>query len=206
MAAYCGCVPRSAATRPYHHGDLRHAAIEEAVRAIEADGPGALSLRDVARRLGVSHAAPTHHFGDKAGLLTAVAAEGFRLLADELRRTYERTGDFREIGVAYVRFAVRHRPYFEVMFRPELYRDDDPELAQARKESASMLYGPVAEQPSAAEGRQVVEAGVAAWSLVHGLATLFLNGNLPAKLGKDPERIARTVAGYLFGPSAGRKR
>jgi len=186
----------SPAARPYHHGDLRHAAIQEAVRAIAEDGLGALSLRDLARRLGVSHAAPTHHFGDKAGLLTAVAAEGYRLLADELRRAYERTGEFLEVGVAYVRFATRHQPYFDVMFRPDLYHDDDAELTDARKQAADMLYGPLSEQ--AASERQVREAGVAAWSLVHGLATLYLNGNLPPKLGKDPERIARAVAAYLF--------
>jgi AcrR family transcriptional regulator len=191
-------VSRSEETRPYHHGDLRHAAIQEAVRAIAEDGLGALSLRDVARRLGVSHAAPTHHFGDKAGLLTAVAAEGFRLLADELRRAYERTGDFREVGVAYVRFATRHPPYFEVMFRPDLYHDDDPELTDARKQASSMLYGPVAEYPGVGSEREVMEAGVAAWSLVHGLATLYLNGNLPPKLKKDPEKMARSIAGYLF--------
>jgi AcrR family transcriptional regulator len=199
-------VSRPETTRPYHHGDLRQATIDEAVRVISEEGPGALSLRDLARRLGVSHAAPTHHFGDKAGLLTAVAAEGYRLLAEELRRAYERTGDFLEVGVAYVRFATRNRAHFEVMFRPELYRDDDPELTQARKESASTLYGPVSERPIAGDERQVVEAGVAAWSLVHGLSTLYLNGNLPAKLGKDPERIARSVAAYLFGPGDGRGR
>lgn len=191
----------SPAVRPYHHGDLRHAAIQEAVRAIDEDGLGALSLREVARRLGVSHAAPTHHFGDKAGLLTAVAAEGYRLLAEDLRRAYERTGEFLEVGVAYVRFATRHRAYFEVMFRPELYHEDDPELTEARKQSSSMLYGPL--EGDSGSGRQVQEAGVAAWSLVHGLATLYLNGNLPARLGKDPERIARSVAGYL---SFGRRR
>jgi len=191
----------SPAERPYHHGDLRHAAIQEAVRAIAEDGLGALSLRDLARRLGVSHAAPTHHFGDKAGLLTAVAAEGYRLLAAELRRAYERTGDFLEVGVAYVRFATRHQPYFDVMFRPDLYHQDDPELTEAREQSSSMLYGPVSKYPGAGSERQVREAGVAAWSLVHGLATLYLNGALPPKLGKDPERIARSVAAYLFAGS-----
>ena len=98
--------------------------------------------------------------------------------------------------MAYVRFATRHQPYFDVMFRPDLYHDDDAELTDARKQAADMLYGPLSEQ--AASERQVREAGVAAWSLVHGLATLYLNGNLPPKLGKDPERIARAVAAYLF--------
>ena len=104
--------------RPYHHGDLRRALLAAAVEMIAEAGPAALSLRALARRTGVSHAAPAHHFGDKAGLLTAVAAEGYRLLAAALRDAYERTGSFLEVGVAYVRFALEHQPYFEVMFRP----------------------------------------------------------------------------------------
>jgi AcrR family transcriptional regulator len=73
--------PASKDARPYHHGDLRRALLEAAVQAIAEVGPAAVSLRDLARRVGVSHAAPAHHFGDKAGLLTAVAADGFRRLA-----------------------------------------------------------------------------------------------------------------------------
>src|SRR6266536_5182875 len=72
------------AKRAYHHGDLRRALLVAAVEVIEESGPAALSLRDLARRAGVSHAAPQHHFGDKAGLLTAVAAEGYRRLATAL--------------------------------------------------------------------------------------------------------------------------
>jgi AcrR family transcriptional regulator len=184
--------------RPYHHGDLRRALLGEAVRTIAEHGPGALSLRDLARRVGVSHAAPAHHFGDKAGLLTAVAADGFRLLAEELGDAYRRTGSFLEVGVAYVGFAVRRRPYFQVMFRPELYHADDPELARARQRARELLYGPVSRPPVGASGDEAVWAGVAAWSLAHGLATLYLDGNLPASLGDDPEAIARSVAAYLF--------
>ena len=80
--------------RPYHHGDLRRALIDAAVGVIEHEGLAALSLRDLARRVGVSHAAPVHHFGDKAGLLTAVAAEGFSKLADALQRSYAETSSF----------------------------------------------------------------------------------------------------------------
>ena len=183
--------------RPYHHGDLPRALLEAAVEAIEEVGPAALSLRDLARRAGVSHAAPAHHFGDKAGLLTAVAADGFRRLAATLRDTYEATGGFLEVGVAYVRFAVTHRAHFEVMFRPELYRTEDPELVQARDAARAMLYPPAAEVTDSPDGGDV-RAGVAAWSLVHGLATLWLNQNLPPQLGDDPEQIAREVARYLF--------
>ena len=147
--------------------------------------------------IGVSHAAPAHHFGDKAGLLTAVATDGFRRLAATLRDTYEATGSFLEVGVAYVGFAVTHRAHFEVMFRPELYRTDDPELVRAREQARALLYPPAAEAASADGGDDVL-AGLAAWSLVHGLATLWLNHNLPPELGDDPEQITREVAHYLF--------
>jgi AcrR family transcriptional regulator len=106
--------------RPYHHGDLPRALLDAAVHAILEVGPAAVSLRDLARRTGVSHAAPAHHFGDKAGLLTAVATDGFQLLAATLGEAYQATGSFLEVGVAYVRFAATHRAHFEVMFRPEL--------------------------------------------------------------------------------------
>ena len=185
--------------RPYHHGDLPRALLEAAVQAIAEVGPAAVSLRDLARRTGVSHAAPAHHFGDKAGLLTAVAADGFRQLAATLRETYEATGSFLEVGVAYVRFAVTHRAHFEVMFRPELYHPDDPDLVRARDAARALLYPPAAEVTNSPDGGGGdVRAGVAAWSLVHGLATLWLNQNLPPQLGDDPEQIAREVAHYLF--------
>ena len=184
--------------RPYHHGDLPRVLLEAAVEAIAEVGPAAVSLRELARRAGVSHAAPAHHFGDKAGLLTAVAADGFRRLAATLGQTYEATGSFLEVGVAYVRFAVTHRAHFEVMFRPELYRTDDPELVRARDAARTLLYPPAAEANNSPDDGGDVRAAVAAWSLVHGLATLWLNHNLPPQLGDDPEQITRDVARYLF--------
>lgn len=184
-------------TRPYHHGDLRRALIEAALNTIEHEGLASLSLRGLARRVGVSHAAPVHHFGDKAGLLTAIAAEGFLTLARELTAEYAKTGSFLEVGVAYVRFAVHHRAFFAVMFRPELYHGDDPALNEARSHAREALYGPVSELPPEV-AREPYEAGLAAWSMVHGLATLLLAGNLPAEAGRDPGEIARSVASYLF--------
>ena len=184
--------------RPYHHGDLRRALLDAAIEAIAEAGPAALSLRGLARRIGVSHAAPAHHFNDKAGLLTAVAAEGYRLLAAALRDAYDQSGSFLEVGVAYVRFALEHQPYFDVMFRPELYHADDPEVVEARKAAGEMLYGPVRHLSDDDPDFDTLRAGVAAWSLVHGLATLYINGNLPPQLGDDPERMARSVASYLF--------
>src|SRR5215471_3340059 len=183
-------------TRPYHHGDLRRALLRAAVEAIGDAGPAAMRLREVARRAGVSHAAAAYHFGDKAGLLTAVAAEGYRMLTEELRSVRDARRSFLEVGVAYVRFAVSHRAHFEVMYRPELYRPDDAEVREARAAAAVFLYG------TAAPDARRLAAGAAAWSLVHGLATLWLNGNLPAQLGDDPEQITRLVAPYLRIPAS----
>ena len=182
--------------RPYHHGDLRAALLRAAVEAIGRAGPGGMSLRDVARRAGVSHAAAAYHFGDKAGLLTAVAAQGYRMLTQELQNARDSGRGFLEVGVAYVRFAVSHRAHFEVMYRPELYRPDDAEVREARAGAAVLLYGTAS--PDAGQ----LAAGAAAWSLVHGLATLWLNGNLPPQLGTDPEEITRRIAPYLTGPAS----
>ena len=189
----------TAAERAYHHGDLRRALIKTAIKVIQRDGLAALSLRELARQVGVSHAAPVHHFGDKAGLLTAIATNGFLMLAHELRRTYARTGSFLEVGVAYVRFAMRHRAYFEVMYRPELYHADDPALEAARGQTREVLYGPLADLPDMGQADRR-NAGLAAWSLVHGLATLLLTGNLPPDAANNPEALARSVAQYLFPP------
>ncbi|MFC4106775.1 TetR/AcrR family transcriptional regulator [Micromonospora zhanjiangensis] len=180
-----------AATRAYHHGDLRRVLLGAAAEVIGESGPGALSLRDLARRAGVSHAAPAHHFGDKAGLLTALATQGFDLLADALRAAGD---DLLEIGVAYVGFAVRHRAHFEVMFRPDLYRADDAELLAARNRTRRILRGGVARRT----GQDPDVDALAAWSIVHGFATLWLSGALPSQVGADPEAAARAVARRLF--------
>jgi AcrR family transcriptional regulator len=185
-------------TRPYHHGDLRQAVLTAAIAVLGESGPTQLSLRDLARRAGVSHAAPAHHFGDKAGLLTAVAAQGYQLLADTLTAARQRSADFLEVGVAYVRFAVDHRAHFEVMFRPDLYRPDDPEVATARQRAADALYGGVRSVAATGRGPDIPLAGVAAWSLIHGFATLWLNHALPPNLGDDPQTAARNVAAILF--------
>lgn len=184
--------------RPYHHGDLRRALLSAAVVAIEETGPTALSLRELARRAGVSHAAPAHHFGDKSGLLTALATEGFDLLSTALAAAQERTGSFLEIGVAYVRFAVDHRAHFEVMFRPELYDSAEPQLVAARQRAGAALSGGLATMPDAPVGDDAQAVELASWSIVHGFATLWLGGALPPDVGKDPEVAARTVIRRLF--------
>ncbi len=182
----------------YHHGNLPRTIISAALDVIAESGPSALSLRDLARRAGVSHAAPAHHFGDRAGLLTAVAVQGFGLLADALADAQQQTGDFLEVGVAYVGFAVGHPAHFSVMFRPELYRADDPELIEAKARAGQSLYGGAAPFAVGETGPGSQEAALAAWSLVHGFATLWLSGSLPAGLPADPRQAVRGVASVLF--------
>ena len=186
------------AKESYHHGDLRRVLLDTAAEAIAEAGPAALSLRDLARRAGVSHAAPTHHFGDKKGLLTALAEEGFDRLAAALRESRAATGSFLELGVTYVRFATTHRAHFEVMWRPELYHPDDPALAAARDRSGDALYSGVAELPDGPKDADVEEAGLAAWSLAHGFATLWLGGALP-DMPDLPDEAARAVLRHLTG-------
>ena len=177
--------------RPYHHGDLRHALLKSAATVIEEGGPSAMSMREVTRRAGVTHAAATYHFGDKAGLLTALAVDGYRLLGDALREAHEKRRTFLELGVAYVRFAVTHRAHFEVMFRPELYHRENEDLRTAKTITAALLYG------TGQASDEQLETGIAGWAIVHGIATLWLNGNLPERLGDDPEEITRSVASKL---------
>ncbi|MEI8239831.1 MAG: TetR/AcrR family transcriptional regulator [Actinomycetota bacterium] len=180
--------------RPYHHGNLSRSLLDAAAAVIDEVGPTQMSLREVARRTGVSHAAPVHHFGDKRGLFTALAAEGFQMLDADLAATRNRTDDFAEIGVAYVMFALTHRAHFEVMFRPELYDTASADVAAAAAAASDHLYGPSVAM--FAPGTDRTDAGVFSWSLVHGLATLIINGNLDGfgpDASPDPEALARRI-------------
>lgn len=166
----------------YHHGDLRRALIEAAAAEIHEVGPSAISLRSIARRAGVSHAAPAHHFGDRAGLLAAVAAEGFRRMNEAmLTAAAADTGDpLTAIGRAYVDFARANPGEFAVMFRPELLAPD-PDLEAHGAAAHQRLVDAIAATPGAGhEGEDPDVTAARLWSLVHGLATLVVTGSLPA--------------------------
>ncbi|MBG0854708.1 TetR/AcrR family transcriptional regulator [Streptomyces spinoverrucosus] len=181
--------------RPYHHGDLRRAVLTAALDVIAADGPSALSLRDLARRAGVSHAAPAHHFKDRTGLLTAIAAEGFGMLAETIRDA----ADLKDAGVRYVRFAREYPAHFQVMFAPDLMRAGDLELTTARALAGDALREAVTAVSPDDRGTDARLAGIAAWSLAHGFATLLLGHNLDDPVGdRDPEEVFRTLATMLF--------
>ncbi len=198
--------------RPYHHGDLRRALLDATAEAIAEAGPVGCSLRDIARRAGVSHAAPAHHFGDKTGLLTAFATEGFEGLAAALRAASSK--GLLEVGVAYVCFAHANRAPFEVMFRRDLLDMTDPALLEAMAAANAPLRdglsAEVAALSAAAEGEvpasvtapdpatvlDVEALAIGAWAQMHGLATLLVNGNLPASVD-DPAELARRVSRAL---------
>lgn len=192
----------------YHHGDLRRAVLDRAVEVIATEGPGHFSLRSLAADLGVSHTAPRHHFGSREGVLNALAAEGFGLLADALRAVRQAGGGFREVGVAYVAFAVAHPAHFEVMFSPKLLDENDPALQAARSVTFAELQGGVQALQATGQVDDPAAAVLAAWSVVHGIATLALTGNLDASAlrdhvaGGDLLEITRRSAALLFGAPA----
>lgn len=191
----------------YHHGDLRRAVLDAALEVIATEGPSAISLRALARRAEVSHAAPAHHFKDKAGLLTAIAVEGNEILADSLAEAVaEGRAELIDLGVRYVRFAIAHPSHFEVMYRPDLYHRSDPELVAARERTNRLLRGHV---EALTADRGLPDAGsaqLAAWSIAHGFANLVCTGNLgPAIEGHDPAEVFRSLASVMFagGPAQG---
>ena len=165
----------SSPTRSYHHGDLRAQLLARAAELVARDGPEAFSLRAVAVELGVSHTAPRHHFGDRRGVFTALATEGYELLGEALE-TAAPLG-FAEVGAAYVLFAVGHPGHFAVMHAPDLVHREDKALAAAAARTNRQLVQGVAD---AAPGtrEQVAVKAAAAWAMVHGLATLALSGAL----------------------------
>jgi AcrR family transcriptional regulator len=161
--------------RSYHHGDLRAQLLARAADLVARDGAEAFSLRAVAAELGVSHTAPRHHFGDRQGVFTALATEGYTLLGEALEAAAPL--GFREVGAAYVLFAVGHPGHFAVMHAPDLVHPDDPGLTvAAARTNRQLIDGVAAAAPGSRE--QLAVRAAAAWALVHGLATLALSGAL----------------------------
>lgn len=188
----------------YHHGDLRDALLAAALQLVQRDGPSALSLREVARLAGVSHAAPAHHFGDKAGLLTVLATQGFVRLLQAQREAAEHSSDRSKrlawTGWAYVMFAATHPARFSLMFRPELLHPDDPAFVAASRATYDFLRASVREaNPELVDDQALQLRATAAWSAAHGLATLWLDGSLKQySQTADLDRLAR----QLFGLTA----
>jgi AcrR family transcriptional regulator len=199
-------------SRPYHHGDLPTALLDAVAELIREGGLEAVSLRAAARRAGVSHAAPAHHFGDKSGLLAAFAVQGFvafaRALEDARDAVEGSPADgLRAMGLAYLDFAREHRPWFEVMFRPELVGDHHDEMAASGAGAFGVLLDQVTTCLGAdAPDEDAVDLALAAWATVHGLAHLLVDGPLAAvspqlsTAGGDLPALAVLVAGMRTHP------
>jgi AcrR family transcriptional regulator len=184
--------------RRYHHGALRQALIDAAEAVIAERGVDGFSLRETARRAGVSPAAPGHHFKDARGLLTAVAATAFRAFGDALAAAdsgVDRTSRIRSQGIAYVRFALSQPARFDILWRKSLIDDSDPDYVAAADRAFLILDRAVrGEQPSAnGPTDPALAPSIAAWSIVHGFARLARDG----VFGTGTEAAERAVEALL---------
>jgi AcrR family transcriptional regulator len=169
----------------YYPGELRRDLLAATVAAIAAQGTAAVSLRSVAKSVGVSHAAPQNHFGDKAGLFAAVAVEGFQTLEQAFRsETTEPWDRLLELGVAYVRHALEHPSHFAVMWDRTLY-EDHPSVMEAQEQA----FGSLLRALSDSEGEVAPDASLAraerAWAMAHGMAVLLVTKALVPPEGMD---------------------
>ncbi len=177
---------RMSAKRAYHHGDLRRALTRHALRLVAERGVAALTLRELARRAGVTQAAPYRHFANKAALVAAVAEEGFRSLTAAVEAALAAapgggTARLRATAVAYVRFALAHPAYFRVMFGRDVAASHGfRSLWDAGQESFTVLLREIeaGQRSGAFRGGDPRRAALATWSAVHGLASLAVEGLL----------------------------
>jgi AcrR family transcriptional regulator len=175
------------AARPYHHGDLREKLIAATEALILERGVDGFSLREVARRAGVSPAAPAHHFGDTKGLLSEVARLGFKDFGDALYEADRRGGNdpakrLNEQGLAYVAFALSNPARFTLMFRHGKYDMTNNELHVVAERAFNVLEGAIRAAEGLAPTDDMTQNAyglmLATWSIVHGFAHLALGGEL----------------------------
>jgi AcrR family transcriptional regulator len=171
--------------KPYHHSNLREVLLASAVQLIAEAGPGDFTLREVARRAGVSHNAPYRHFQDREALLAAVAAQGYLELNDAMLEASNREPDSRNrlkrAGLAYVAFALRRPEHFTVMFETVLSKESHPEAAAASELAFSTLVRLVENAQSTGQitAGDSLPFALLAWTMVHGIAKLAITGRLP---------------------------
>lgn len=198
--------------KAYHHGNLREALLEAAIDIIDEEGTGNLTIRHLADRVGVSHAAPAYHFKDKSALLVAVATEGFRRLGEYFQRSLsyaelaEPAERVRQLGHAYIDFALAHPSHYRVMFGPDLnkMKTDDPEFIAVASGAFGFLHETMREiypdfdssnpaESSEEEGMNSLTAALSAWSTVHGIVMLWIDGTLRCQFEEWTDDTYRTV-------------
>jgi AcrR family transcriptional regulator len=195
----------SRSKKDYHHGDLRNALVEAAAWMIVQRGIGNLSLREIARKAGVSHAAPYHHFKDKSELLAGVAEEGFRRFDNYQRRALLRASKMdpiaklKALGHAYVRFAIAHPNFFRIMFSYDISQPDRyPSLELVAKRTFDRLVHTVSEcLKKETRSLDPMEASIRAWALVHGLSLLWLDGRIN-KMPAAKEMIDKIIDQNIY--------
>jgi AcrR family transcriptional regulator len=194
----------------YHHGNLRQVLLEEAAEVIRESGVAGLSLRDLARRVGVSHGAPARHFPDKGALLTALATDALERFQAALLGGMAEAGDsaldrHRAIGMGYIRFAVESPAYFRlVTSRLYLFQPDAEFDAAFQRLFETIREATIAAQQEGwATGRDPDALLLAAWSAVHGFASLWVEGSIEDYWGSsDPEVVANAVIDILYAADA----
>jgi len=179
--------------KPYHHGDLKSAVLAAAEKILEAEGVDALTLRAVARMVGVSHTAPKNHFGDIEGLFSELAAVGYRRFGAALSRAMESGGAdprqrMRAMGLAYVAFARAHPGLFLLMYRGDRLDMNSPSLRDAIEDTRQSLKNATTSVASTVSlpPLQLAARATASWALVHGFAMLLLDGRLRHTLASLP--------------------
>jgi len=202
--------------RAYHHGDLRRALLDQALALAVERGPAALTLREAARRAGVTEAAPYRHFRSKEALVAALAEEGFGALLQRVRRALARApvrpaARLSAMGVAYLRFALERPAHFRVMFGRDVARSHGfrgvGDLAQA---CFAELMGEIARAQRSGDvaGRDPRPPALALWSALHGLASLQADGLLERQglaRGRGADALARGVVSSLWNGLARRE-
>jgi AcrR family transcriptional regulator len=190
---------RRAEPRPYHHGELRTATLIAAERILETEGPQALTLRAVARAVGVSHTAPKNHFDDLTGLLSELAAVGYRRFGVDLSLAMDTSGDdphdrMKAMGRAYVGFARAYPRLFQLMFRGERLDINRPSLQEAIASTRQALRTAAAARAPVkpVTPAEAAAQAVAMWSLVHGFAMLLLDGRLQNTIASLPGHANET--------------
>ena len=209
----------SLARERYHHGSLHQALIDATEDILAEHGIEGFTLREAARRAGVSAAAPAHHFGSAVGLLTEVALLGFEELTRALKAASAGGGNdpatrLREQGVAYVRFALDHPGLFQLMFRQTKLKAKDARLHEAGRAAMAELKTAIgdlfAQNKRRPSERATLATTLAAWSAAHGFAQLALEGKFDTEAGAmDARAFIEDLAPDVFAvlwPSAPRQK
>ena len=181
----------------YHHGNLREALVAAALERLQAEGPSALGLRELARGVGVSPSAPYRHFSDRQALLEAVATEGFRRFSASMSEAAAGLPDTEQLEAmarAYVRFAVTSPHLFRLMFSAEIEHRRDPALAAAAKAAYASLAAAAAREDAASPAK----VAITAWAFVHGLSVLLIDQQILGVSAGGADTLVEQLAHRLI--------